>query len=103
MLKPALIACASLLFAAAAAHAAGDTDALGMLYEMKLAPTVCKWTPAANTAKLDTNIKAAEQALSVSDADKAKLMAAAEADIKSDPSNCEPDGMLAGMYKASLD
>ena len=102
MFKPALIACTALLFATAA-HAAGDTEALGMLYEMQMAPVICKWTPPAAASKLDTNIKAAEQALSVSAADKAKLMASAEAEIRSDPTNCAPDGMLGAMYKASLD
>jgi hypothetical protein len=72
-------------------------EAMGMMYEMQIAPQVCGWKDAASTAKLDANIAEQEKALGVTAADRASLKKKAEDDIKSDPSNCT-DGMLRSMY-----
>jgi hypothetical protein len=75
-------------------------EAMGLMYEMQIAPKVCGWKDAASTTKLDAQIADQEKALGVSAADRADLMKKAEADIKSDPSNCT-DGMLRAMYDES--
>ena len=82
------------------AHA--QKEAIGMFYELKLAPSICKWTNFADSKKLDANILDMEKGLGVSASDRANLMKQAEADIKSDPSNCAADGMLRPMYDEAV-
>jgi hypothetical protein len=82
------------------AHA--QKEAIGMFYELQMAPKVCKWTDAPSSAKLDATIAAQEKALGVSSSDKADLMKQAEADLRSDPSNCDKDGMLRPMYDEAV-
>jgi hypothetical protein len=76
-------------------------EAMGMMYEMQIAPKVCGWKDAANAATLNANIAMQEKALNVSAADRADMMKKAEAEIKSDPSNCT-DGMLRAMYDEAV-
>ncbi len=83
-----------------AAHA--QKEAIGMFYEMQMAPKVCKWTGTADSKKLDATIADMEKGLGVTASDKAGLMKQAEADLKSDPSNCAPDGMLRPMYDEAV-
>lgn len=93
------VACINLVFVPKA-HA--QKEAIGMFYELKLAPTVCKWTDAGSSKKLDATIADQEKALGVTTAERADLMAKAEADLKSDPSNCAKDGMLRPMYDEAI-
>jgi hypothetical protein len=73
-----------------------------MFYELQMAPKVCNWTNAGDSKKLDATIASQEQGLGVSSADKADLMKKAETDLKSDPSNCAPDGMVRAMYDEAV-
>jgi len=82
------------------AHA--QKEAIGMFYELQMAPSVCKWTNAGDPKKLNATIASQEQALGISATDKAAMMKAAEADLRSDPSNCAADGMLRPMYDEAI-
>ncbi len=73
-----------------------------MFYELQIAPAECKWTNAGDKSKLDATIAAQEKGLGVTPAEKTDLMAKAAADIKSDPTNCAPDGMLRSMYDEAI-
>ena len=68
---------------------------------LQIAPKICGWKDAASTTKLDAQIADQEKAMGISAADRADLMKKAEADIKSDPSNCT-DGMLRAMYDEAV-
>jgi hypothetical protein len=80
---------------AAAGDAMTEKDALGILYVLQLAPKKCNWI--GDTSKLDAKVTAAEQALNMSDADKTKLKADAEAEANK-PENCAADGLLKAMF-----
>jgi len=75
---------------------------MGMFYELQMAPSVCKWSNAGDHGKLDATIAAQERALGVSAAERADMMKKAEADLRSDPSNCANDGMLRPMYDEAV-
>lgn len=79
------------------ARAQGAKEAMGMMYEMQIAPAVCGWKDAASPAKLDATIAAQEKALGITAADRGSLRKQAETEIKSDPANCT-EGMLRAMY-----
>jgi len=72
-----------------------EKDALGMLYSIQLAPKICNWS--GDLSKLDAKIADAEKALNVSDEEKAKLTAAAEAEMKK-PESCAQDGLVKAMF-----
>ncbi len=93
---------ASLGFVYPAAAQDSPKEAIGMFYELQMAPKVCNWTNAGSTAKLDATVTAQEKALGVTSADKADLTAKAAADLKSDPTNCAPDGMVRAMYDEAV-
>jgi hypothetical protein len=102
-MKKMILASASLLASFGAAHQAhAQKGAMGMFYEMQLAPSVCKWTDAADHKKLDVSIAAQEKGLGVSASEKATMVKTAEAELKSDPSNCDKDGMLRMMYNEAV-
>lgn len=102
-MKKMILTSACLLASFGAAHQAyAQKEVMGMFYEMQLAPTVCKWTDAADHKKLDATIAAQEKGLNVSASERATMVTAAEADLKSDPSNCEKGGMLRMMYDAAV-
>ncbi len=102
-MKKMILTSACLLASFGAAHQAyAQKEAMGMFYEMQLAPSVCKWTDAADHKKLDANIAAQEKGLNVSASERATMVKAAEAELKSDPSNCEKDGMLRMMYNEAV-
>ena len=82
------------------AHA--QKEAIGMFYEMQMAPAVCNWKDAGDSKKLDAKVADMEKALGVTAAEKATMMKAAEADLKSDPSNCAADGMIRPMYDEAV-
>jgi hypothetical protein len=82
------------------AHA--QKEAIGMFYEMQLAPAVCKWSNPGDGKKLAATIAAQEQALGVSASDKADMTKKADAELRSDPSNCAPDGILRAMYDEAI-
>jgi hypothetical protein len=88
------------LASAPPAHA--QKEAIGMFYELQMAPKVCKWTDAADSRKLDATIADQEKALGVTAADRVKFMKMAEDDLKSDPSNCAKDGMIRPMYDEAV-
>jgi hypothetical protein len=100
-MRKTLLAAAMLACGLSAVHSAraqdASKDAMGMMYEMQIAPQVCGWKDAASASKLDANIAEQEKALGITAADRASLKKKAEADIKSDPTNCT-DGMLRSMY-----
>ncbi len=102
-MKKMILASVCLLASFGAAHEArAQKEAMGMFYEMQLAPTVCKWNDAADHKKLDASIAAQEKGLSVSASERAAMMKTAEADLKADPSNCDKDGMLRMMYNEAV-
>jgi hypothetical protein len=76
-------------------------EAMGPMYEMQIAPKICGWKDAASSAKLDAQVADQEKALGISAADRADLLKKAEADLKSDPSDCT-DGMLRAMYDEAV-
>jgi hypothetical protein len=98
--KPALfLAVASILVAG---PAFAQKEAIGSFYEMQMAPKMCKWTDAGDSKKLDEKVADMEKGLSISASDKASIMKTAEADLKSDPSNCERDGLVGQMYNEAV-
>lgn len=102
-MKIVLLATAAFIAAFGVGHPAhAQKEAMGMFYELKMAPAVCKWTNAGDSKKLDATIAAQEQALGVSASDRADLMKRAEADLRSDPSNCAADGMVRPMYDEAI-
>lgn len=102
-MKKILLATACVLASFGAVHQAhAQKEAAGGFYEMKIAVTACKWTGIPDTKKLDTAIAEIEKALAITPAEKASLMKAAEADLKSDPANCAPDGILRQMYDSAV-
>ncbi len=102
MKKTIITAACIMLGLASIQQAHAQKEMIGMFYEMKLAPTVCKWTNAADSKKLDATIAAQEKALGITASEKATFMKAAEADIRSDPSNCTAEGMLRPMYDEAV-
>lgn len=99
MLKVVTVAVAfTVVSVAVAPGARAQKEAMGMMYEVQMAPKQCGWKDAADGKKLDANIAAQEKALGVSASEKAAMIKAAEADLKGDPSNCAPDGLLRSMY-----
>lgn len=102
MKKIAVAAAALILGFAAIPAAHAQKEAMGMFYEMQMAPKVCKWTDAASSKKLDDMIASQEKALGITSSDRATLMKAAEADLRADPSNCAKDGILRPMYDESV-
>jgi len=102
-IRPIAIVCAALVGAIGFAPAANaQKEAMGMFYELQLAPVVCQWRNTGDRGKLDATIIAQERALGVSPAERADMMRKAEADLRSDPSNCAPDGMLRPMYDEAV-
>lgn len=100
MKKLMLTAClAPALFAGTAAQA--QKEAMGMFYQMQMAPRVCGWSNAAPTTKIDTTVTAQEQGLRVTAAERAEFRRLAEAELRADPSNCAADGMVRMMYDAA--
>jgi hypothetical protein len=93
-------ACLGAGFCAVPAHA--QKESIGMFYELQLAPTVCKWTDAADPKKLDGVVARHEKALEITPDERAKIMKDAEDDLRSDPSVCAPDGEMRQMYDASV-
>jgi len=55
------------------AHA--QKEAIGMFYEMQMAPKVCNWTGTADSKKLDATIADMEKGLGISSSEKATMMA----------------------------
>ena len=102
MQKLTLIALTIAAGLAMAPQAHAQKEAMTMFYEIQMAPTFCKWTDAGSTAKIDATISAQETAFGVTAADRATMKAAAETDLKSDPSNCAKDGMLRAMYDSAV-
>ena len=90
------------LTATIATPAFAQKEAICSFCEMQMAPKFCKWTGAADSKKLDAKVVDMEKALSISASDKAEIMKTAEADLKSDPTNCDKDGLLAGMYNEAV-
>jgi len=84
----------------APAHA--QKEAIGMFYEMQMAPKVCNWTGVADGKKLAATIADMEKGLGISSSEKATMMKQAETELKSDPSNCDPNGMLRPMYDEAV-
>ena len=82
--------------------ASAQKEAMGMMYEMQIAPKVCGWTDAADPKKLDATVAAQERGLGVSASERAAMLKTAEADLRSDPSNCAADGMVRAMYDGSV-
>ncbi|WP_043833659.1 hypothetical protein [Muricoccus aerilatus] len=100
MKKLVLAACLTpVLLAGHAAQA--QKEAMGMFYQMQMAPRVCGWTNAAPTTKIDATVTAQEQGLRVTAAERAEFRRLAEAELRSDPSNCATDGMVRMMYDAA--
>ena len=93
---------AALATLCASSAALAQKEAMGMFYQMKLAPTVCQWKDAPSSAKLDATIAAQETGLSVSAAERAAMMKQAETELKADPTACAPDGMLRLMYNEAV-
>ncbi|PZW43059.1 hypothetical protein C8P66_11785 [Humitalea rosea] len=98
-MKTLLLASAvSLCALGASAPAFAQKEAMVMFYQMQMAPSVCRWTNAAATTRLDATIAAQEQGLRVSATERATMRREAEADLRADPSTCAADGMLRMMY-----
>jgi hypothetical protein len=93
---------ASIGFVHSASAQGTPKEAIGMFYELQMAPKICNWTNAGSTAKLDSTIAEQEKALAITPADKADFTAKAAADLKSDPTNCAPDGMVRAMYDEAV-
>ncbi|MBI0537363.1 hypothetical protein D9599_17505 [Roseomonas sp. KE2513] len=53
-------------------HAAQAQGAMGMFYQMQMAPRVCRWTNAAPAAKSDATLAVQEQGLRVTAAERAE-------------------------------
>ena len=91
----------ALLLLPCAALAADDLtpkDALGIMYGVQMAPRVCDWKDAKASA-IDARVAEAEKALGVTDEEKAKLKADAEADLRRDlAQNCDPKGLVRAIY-----
>lgn len=77
-------------------------EMMGPFYQMQMAPTVCGWKDAPSAAKLDATIAAQEQALQITAAEKAKMRAAAEAEIRADATSCAADGVLRMMFNEAV-
>jgi hypothetical protein len=102
-IRPFAIACAALVGAVGVAPAAlAQKEAMGMFYELQLAPVVCHWHGTGDRTKLDATIAAQERALGVSAAERAEMMRTAEAELRADPANCAADGMLRPMYDEAV-
>lgn len=99
MKKLVLAACLTPLLLAG--HVAQAQEAIGMFYQMQMAPRVCGWTNAAPTTKIDTTVTAQQQDLRVNVAERAEFRRLAEAELRSDPLSCASDGMVRMMYDAA--
>jgi hypothetical protein len=82
------------------AHA--QKEIMATFYGIQMAPRVCGWANVADGKKLDSTITAQEQALGVTAAERANLIKQAEADLRSDPSNCAADGLVRSMYDEAV-
>ncbi|MBR0670883.1 hypothetical protein [Neoroseomonas soli] len=82
--------------------AQAQREAMGMFYQMQMAPRVCGWQNAPSTAKLDAAITAQEQGLRVTAADREAMRRAAEVALRADPTNCAADGMLRMMFDEAV-
>lgn len=84
---------------ASAADEPTPKDALSIMYAVQMAPLVCQWKDAKDGSALDAKIVEAEKALGVTDGEKTKLKADAEADLRKDlEQNCDPEGLVRALY-----
>jgi hypothetical protein len=92
----------ALLLQPSLASAADDMtpkDALAIMYGVQMAPRVCDWKDAKEPSAIDARVAEAEKALGVTDDEKAKLKAVAEADLRKDlAENCDPKGLVRAMH-----
>jgi hypothetical protein len=85
-----------------AEDAAGQKEALGLFYIVKVASLNCGWTDAGDPAKLDASIAELEKQTAITPAEKAEAMEKMAAELKSDPSSCADNGMPRAMYNEAI-
>jgi hypothetical protein len=91
--------CASLVsLPAAAMPAFADKDAVAKLYELRLAPDICRWTDIGDAGRLDATIDEIERRLAMTPSDASALKKVARADLQSDPAKCDRGGPIGQMY-----
>jgi hypothetical protein len=81
----------------AQAATAEEKEELGLLYMLQMAPSVCEWTNAGDSSKLDAKVVETENALGITDAEKADFKTTAEAELRK-AGNCDADGLARALY-----
>jgi hypothetical protein len=79
----------------------GPKEQIVLLYELQMAPTVCQWNDVGDASKLDAKVVEAEKELGITDDEKAKFEALAEADLRI-PKSCDADGLARALYDEAV-